>query len=424
MISPRQLVVRLFVVGCLLCGAFGAGARAQVYITNETDEEVKIVDATWTTLSGKSESSSGPWTFAPGERAKLLSGGREIMAREFQWRNRTAKGETPARGRVWVRKLAANGGRGLEIRIRNGEIPYIAGQVKFSNKTNRRIVVRELAIMAPSGRVRTLSGYWTLDPNESCFLVEGNPGRRLMARRVSATLVCNGSSTRWKFTDTTGDDGVYLAECGESDLGPPASWQGRLESGKSIRRTFSSSNTAQTLVFRLQNRAATGDVDIFVRDRKGRVVARSSYGGAADDRCVLHTVDQERYTVTVKAAAGRSVDFRVAATAISHSDILAEAIGQEGGKALAVGLLVELFGSDDEKSRYWNSTLSGAAQDAVALTLIEGLMQAQREKPALDPLSREFRGLVTLLGQGGEFISVRKAFLDGLMKRIERACRR
>ena len=409
--------LRTFCVAVLLAAS---AAIADVVIKNDTDEQITLVVSSWISSTGNEVYTDSTWNIRAGADTRLLYDDADIYAKTFRWRVRTADGETPEPGMVWTQNAGTDGH--VRITVTARDIAASAGRVRVVNNTTWNVELNDCWYVDANGVRQTVSGGWSFEPKETAFLT--HKGNDFRARTFRTSLVVGSQSTSWVWQHNEADGEPLTLSIDYDDLVPPATWSPRVTKASPSTFTFCTSSRIQTLVFRLQNLSAQGDVDLFIKDPDGRIVAKCTYSGTTDDRCMLHVAKQGRYTIEVLAhEAEQPINCKVSVTSISHADILAEVVVQEGLEMLIAGGLLEIFGNENEKKEFWEQTGNNLAKDTVALAFIEMLMQVQREKPDIDPLSNDLSTLVNTLSGDDELISVRGAFLDELMQRIRAACR-
>lgn len=395
-------------------------AAANVYVHNTTDQLAEVTSSSWTEPSGRTMNLSLTWQVKPGHRILLASSdAATIRATEFRWRLSIGQDESPDAGRVWITSSDVSGN--IEIRIDNTVLPAPSGAIHIDNSTDWQLTIREAQYLDRTGQWQTISGQWVFEPGRSAFLTYN--GARIQARRFVATIETGrGLSTRWAWNDRTRDDERLSVKIRYQDIAPPSWWTGSVQPGGSSEWNFAAPRGPRTLVFKLENESRTGDVDIEVVDSSGNVVARSDRPGNVADRCMLHVNQQDTYTVRVVSHdSSNPIRFRVVINEVCHVRALGAAAAKEAAEGVALGLLVGLIGSDEDKQAFWKDARGQAIRDAMALAVMYAVMELQRLDPEIDPLT-EFASLADRLkDDDGYVLSIRNRFLDEITQRIHEA---
>ncbi len=411
MLSRIACLVVLYATS-LVCG--------DVIVKNDSGQGITLVLSSWTSAAGVEARHDATWNLDAGANTRLLYEDADIRAKTFRWRVRTANGETPEADKVWIQHAGADGH--VRITISPREVAASAGRVRVVNTTTWPLNLSNCWYTDTNGVRQNVQGSWSFEPGESSYLLVGS--NEFRARTFRASLNAGSHSTSWIWNHQGGDGEPLTVTIGYGDLGPSTTWTPKVTQASPAAYTFCATSRMQTIVFRLQNLSGRGDVDLFVKDARGRIVARCTYGGTHDDRCMLHVAEQGQYTIEVRAqGAGDPIDCKVSIACINHLDILGEVVVKEGVKMLIAGGILELIGDEKTKKDFWNETGTGLAKDAIALALVEMLMQVQREKPDIDPLSNDLASLVSKLRGDDRIVNVRGAFLDELMRRVRASCR-
>lgn len=222
---------------------------------------------------------------------------------------------------------APGGGAGL---------PHLAfAAVTVTNRAERPFSVQVLEWQSETGSWAAGTGR-AVDCPVGAMVGLAKAIGRPKAHAIRYRLVTeSGAATRLLDGEATTEKPIALAVA-EPDLPEVASVRGSTAAGQEWCYDYRVPPGAHSLVVRVHNEANAGDLACSIEDSAGRVLARSTGAGLAEDACVAAVARGEVLRIRVDAPESKAaVAFRCEFRAIPHAPLLEESAGTAALAALS-----------------------------------------------------------------------------------------